>query len=140
MVEAFLPHTSQEAFADGVGAFRMNRRLEQLDATVPRHTSEARPTLGIVLTIELFRLVPIGGRFSQRYGPAWHRSASGSRPRGSLCASFRSMTKKAGERSKEQSGGMQARHTPSCSPRDCGETCSTFGLVGMSERSSYTSG
>ena len=43
MVEAFLPHTSQAAFADGVGLWCMNLRLEQLDATGPRHTSEAGP-------------------------------------------------------------------------------------------------
>src|SRR5947209_18786036 len=65
MVEAFLPHTSQEAFADGVGSWYMNRRLEQLDATGPRHTSEARPKFRIVITNEIFRCLPIGGGFSQ---------------------------------------------------------------------------
>src|SRR5215467_5460609 len=68
MVEAFLPHTAQEAFADGVGSWCMNRRLEQLDATGPRHTSEAGPKFGIVITNELFRCLSIGGRFSQLLG------------------------------------------------------------------------
>jgi hypothetical protein len=42
MVEAFLPHTSQEAFADGVGSGSVIRGCEQRDATGPRHTSARR--------------------------------------------------------------------------------------------------
>src|SRR2546430_10428863 len=67
MVEAFLPHTSQEAFADGVGSWCMNRCLEQLDATDPRHTSEAGPKFGIVITNEILRCLPLGGRRSEEH-------------------------------------------------------------------------
>src|SRR6266487_3144983 len=33
------------------------------------------------------------------------------------------------ERPKEQISHLHARHRPTCSPRECGETCSTFDLV-----------
>ena len=54
MVQAFLSDTPQEAFADGIGSWCMNRRLEQLDATGPRHTSEAGPKFAIVITNQIF--------------------------------------------------------------------------------------
>ena len=65
VIEAFLPHTPQKAFADGVGAFRMNRRFEDLDSARFRHTSKARPELAIVITDQVLGCVPIWGRFSQ---------------------------------------------------------------------------
>ncbi len=139
MIKAFLPHTSQEAFADGVGLWCMNWRLEQLDATGPRHTSEAGPTFGIVLTNEIVRCLPIGGRFSELLG----HPGIGRRSGHAYVDHFARVQfddKEGTDRSKAQIGDLQARHTPRCSPRDCGETCSTFGLVGVSERSSYTSG
>ena len=40
VVKAFLSHTSQEAFADRIGAFRMNGRFENLDGTRCRHPSK----------------------------------------------------------------------------------------------------
>src|SRR5437016_10807120 len=50
VVEAFLPHTPHEAFADRIGAWRMRGRFENLDATCPRHPSKARPEFAIVIT------------------------------------------------------------------------------------------
>ena len=67
MVEAFLPHAPQKPLTDGVGSWCMNRRLEQLDAAGPRHTSEAGPKFGIVITNEILRYSSIGGpRDAQR--------------------------------------------------------------------------
>jgi len=54
MVQAFLSDTPGEAFADGIGAFRMNRRFEHLNATRGRHTSKAWPTFAIVITHLIF--------------------------------------------------------------------------------------
>ena len=65
MIEAFLTNTSQEAFTDGIGSGSVNGGFEQLDATGPRHTSEARPKFGIVITNQVLGCVPIGGGFSQ---------------------------------------------------------------------------
>jgi hypothetical protein len=69
MIEAFLTNTSQEAFTDGIGSGSVNGGFEQLDATGPCHTSEARPKFGIVITNQVLGCVPIGGGFSQRYAP-----------------------------------------------------------------------
>ena len=76
MVEAFLPHTSQEAFADGVGAFRLNRRFEQLDATDLRHSAETGSKLAIVITDQILGCLPIRRRFSQLLGHPGIRWAS----------------------------------------------------------------
>jgi len=40
MIKAFLPHTPQEAFADRIGSWCMNRRFENLDGTRCRHPSK----------------------------------------------------------------------------------------------------
>src|SRR6266567_480354 len=104
MVEAFLPHTPQIAFADGIGSRCMIRRFQYLDATRFRHTSKARPEFAIVIPNEILWCLPIRSRLSQRYARPKNRSASGSRPRGSAFRSFRSTLKNACERSKEQIG------------------------------------
>ena len=106
MVEAFLPHTSQEAFADGVGSWCMNRRLEQLDATGPRHTREAGPKFGIVITNEIFRCLPIGGRFSELLGhPGIGRRACHAHVDHFARVQFDD--KEGKDRSKEQIGDLQ---------------------------------
>jgi hypothetical protein len=40
MVQTFLPHTPQEAFTDGIGAWSVIRGFEQLDVTGRRHSVE----------------------------------------------------------------------------------------------------
>ena len=65
VIEAFLPHTPQEALTDGIGSRCMNRRFEQLDATGRRHASEARPKFGIVIMYQILGCVPIGGGFPE---------------------------------------------------------------------------
>ena len=65
MVQAFLPHTSQEAFTDGVGSWCVIRGLEKLDATGRRYTSEAGSKLAVVITNQILGCKPIRGRFSQ---------------------------------------------------------------------------
>jgi hypothetical protein len=68
VVQAFLPNTPQKAFADGVGAFCMNRRFEDLDRARFRHTSKARPELAIVITNQILGGLPIRGGFPKLLG------------------------------------------------------------------------
>ena len=68
VVQTFLPHTAQEAFADRIGSWRMIRCFEYLDATCCRHTSKARPKFAIVITNQILRRLPIRGGFSQLLG------------------------------------------------------------------------
>ena len=58
MVQAFLPDTSQEALADGIGSGRVNRRFEQLDTTGCRHPSKAGPNLLSLSRIRYFGACP----------------------------------------------------------------------------------
>src|SRR5215467_8528734 len=75
VIEAFLPHAPQEAFADGISAWRINRRFEDLDRARFRHTSKARPKFGIIIPNQILGGLSIGSGFSQRYAPPRHRSA-----------------------------------------------------------------
>ena len=50
VIEAFLPHAPGEALTDRIGLWPVIGGCENLDATGPRHSSEARPKFGIVLT------------------------------------------------------------------------------------------
>ena len=65
VVQAFLPYTPQKAFADGVGAFRVNRRFEQLDATGRRHSAETGSILAVVITDQILGCLPIRRRFPE---------------------------------------------------------------------------
>ena len=65
MVEACLPHTPQRAFADGIGSWCMIRRFQYLDIARCGHASETGPKFAIVISNEIFRCLPIRGRFSQ---------------------------------------------------------------------------
>ena len=65
VIQAFLPHTTLEAVADGVGSWRVIGGFEQLDATGRRHMSEARPKFGIVIPNQVLGRMPIRGGFSQ---------------------------------------------------------------------------
>src|SRR5215472_7754084 len=65
MVEAFLPHTPQKAFAYGVGSWSMNRRFEQLDAIRRYHSVETGSILAVVITDQILWCLPIRRRFPQ---------------------------------------------------------------------------
>src|SRR5258708_3264969 len=83
VVEAFLPHTSQETFTNGICSGGAMRKLEKLYAPpcVPaRHTWSK--VAGVITNQVLWRL-PVRGSFSQRYAPPRHLSESVSR----LCGS-----------------------------------------------------
>src|SRR5438067_3211974 len=69
VIEAFLSDAPHEAFADGIGAFRIIRRFQYLDATGCGHARERGPEFALVSTNEIFRRLPRGGGFSQRYAP-----------------------------------------------------------------------
>ena len=68
VIEAFLPHAPQEAFADRIGSWGLNRRFEDLDRARFRYPSKARPELAIVITNQVLRCEPIRGGFSQLLG------------------------------------------------------------------------
>ena len=106
MVQAFLSDAPQEALADAIGSWGMNRRFEDLDRARFRHTSKARPKLPVVITHEILGCLSIGRGFSQRYAPPRHRSESVSPLHGSALRVLSSMKKKARELSKEQIGHL----------------------------------
>ncbi len=115
MVEAFLPHAPQKAFADGVGSWGMNRRFEDLDATCPRHPSKAGPKFAVVITNQIFRCLSIWGRFSQLLRhPGIGRGSRDSDMDDSSCLEFDE--EEGEERSKEEIGDLQevARPDLSC--------------------------
>ena len=63
VIEAFLPHTPQKAFADSIGSWGMNWRFEDLDRARFRHPSKAGPKFGIVIPNEILGCLPIGRGF-----------------------------------------------------------------------------
>jgi hypothetical protein len=65
MVKAFLPHTPHKAFADGVRAWRVIRRFENLNGTCCCHPSEAGPKFAIIITNQILRCLPIRRGFSK---------------------------------------------------------------------------
>ena len=69
VIEAFLPHTSQEALADGIGSGCTNRRFQDLDRARFRHTSKTRSKLAIVIANQVLRCLPIQGGFAQLLCP-----------------------------------------------------------------------
>src|SRR5215471_21851735 len=65
VIEAFLSDAPQEAFADGISAWRMNRRFEDLDRARFRHTRKARPKFGIIIPNQILGGLSIRSGFSQ---------------------------------------------------------------------------
>jgi hypothetical protein len=61
MVQAFLSHTPQEAFADRIGLWRVIGRFEHLNRTRFRHASKARPKFAIVIANQIHRYLPTSG-------------------------------------------------------------------------------
>jgi hypothetical protein len=73
VVQAFSSHTAQETFTDGIGAFRVIRRFENLDATCCCHASETRAKLAIIISNEVLRRVSIRSGLPQRYAQSRRR-------------------------------------------------------------------
>jgi hypothetical protein len=119
------PH---EAFADGIGAFRMIRRFQDLDAAGCGHARERAPEFALVLTNEIFRRLPIGGCFSQvlRHPSLGRRARHAHMDHPSR---FQFSDEEGKERPKEQVSHRKARHRPRYSPRDCAGTGTTSDLV-----------
>jgi hypothetical protein len=65
MVKAFLPHTPQKAFADGIRSWRMIRCFENLNGTRCRYPGEARPKFVIIITNQILRCLPKWRGFSK---------------------------------------------------------------------------
>jgi len=65
VVQACLSHAPQKPLTDGVSSGSVIGRLEQLDATGPRHPSKAGPKFAVVISNQIFRRVPIRGGFSK---------------------------------------------------------------------------
>jgi hypothetical protein len=140
MVQAFLSHTPQEAFADRIGLWRVIGRFENLNRTRCSHASKARPKFAIVIANQILRYLPIRSSFSERYAPPKDRSEIVSRLRGSPFVTQSSMMKNACEGSKEEIGDRKARRKPRSVLRDCAQTLPTSGLVaGVNEHASCTS-
>ncbi len=68
VIKTLSPHTAQKPFADGIGAFRMVRRGEHLDAAGCGHASETGSKLVITITNEIVRRSSIRSRLSQLLG------------------------------------------------------------------------
>ena len=65
VVEAFLPHTLQEALTDRIGSGSVIRRLENLDATGRRHPDETGSKLAIIITYQILRCLSKWSGFSE---------------------------------------------------------------------------
>ena len=128
VIQAFLPHTSQEAFTDSIGSWGMNRRFEDLDRARFRYPSKARPELAIVITNQILRRLPIrvASRSGTRHPRIGRRSSDPDMDHPSRLQFYDEEGK---ERPKEQVSHRKARHRTRCSPRESAETCSTFDLV-----------
>jgi len=76
VVQALSSNTAQKAFADRIGAWRMIRRFENLDAARCCHTSETGPKLAIIIANEILRRLSIRSRFPQLLcGPSVGRAS-----------------------------------------------------------------
>jgi hypothetical protein len=65
VIQTFLPHTPQEALADGIGSGSVIRSFEKLDATCRRHPDETGSKLAIIIMNQVLGCVPIRSRFSE---------------------------------------------------------------------------
>src|SRR5258708_979283 len=68
VIETLSPHTQEKPFTDRIGAFRMVRRGEHLDAAGCGHARETGSKLVITITNEIVRRLPIGSRLPQVLG------------------------------------------------------------------------
>ena len=65
VVEAFLAHTPQEAFADCIGSWCVKKGFENLNGTRCRHASKAKPKFTIVIMNQIRWRMPIRCGFSE---------------------------------------------------------------------------
>ena len=65
VIEAFLPHTPGEAFADCIGSWCVKGRFENLNRTRCRHASKAKLKFAIVITKQILWRLSIRGGFSE---------------------------------------------------------------------------
>ena len=65
VIQTLATHTAQKPFTDGIGAWRMNGRLEYLDAAGGGHAREGHAKLAIVITDEVLRTHAISGGLTQ---------------------------------------------------------------------------
>ena len=63
VIETLASHTSQKAFTDGIGAFRVIRRFQDLDAAGCCHTSKTGSKLAVTITNEILRPLSKGSCF-----------------------------------------------------------------------------
>ena len=76
VIQALSPNTSQKAFTDGIGSWRMIGRFENLDVACCCNSSETGPKLAIMIANEIFRRVSIRSRLPQLLcGPSIGRRA-----------------------------------------------------------------
>jgi hypothetical protein len=68
VIQAFLTHTSQEAFTDGIGSGRVIGRFEYLDAAGCGNARKTGSKFAITIANEIFRCLPIRSRFPQLLG------------------------------------------------------------------------
>ena len=65
VVQAFLSDAPQIAFADGIGLWHVNRRLEKFNITGGhRHSPETGTKLAVVITDQILGYLPIGVGFT----------------------------------------------------------------------------
>jgi hypothetical protein len=65
VIQTLSPHTAQKALTDGIGAFRVIRCFQYLDAAGCCHARETRSKLTVTITNEILRPLSIGSRFPQ---------------------------------------------------------------------------
>src|SRR5215467_1231768 len=70
VIETLSPNTAQKPFTDGIGAWRLIRCFQDLDAAGCCHTSKTGTKFVITIANEILRSLSIGSRFPQRYGPS----------------------------------------------------------------------
>ncbi len=68
VIETLASHTSQKAFTDGIGSWRVIRRFQDLDAAGCGHASETGSKFAITIAKEIFRCLPIGSCFPELLG------------------------------------------------------------------------
>src|SRR5215469_12058712 len=77
VIQTLSPHTSQKALTDGIGAFRVIRCFQDLDAAGGCHTRKTGSKLVITIANEILRPLSKGSRFPQLLGgPGVGRRAS----------------------------------------------------------------
>jgi hypothetical protein len=87
VIETLATHAAQKTFTDGIGAFRVIGRFQDLDAAGLGNPGESHPKLAIVISDEILRPHTKGRGFAKRYGQSTRPWESVSHRRGSLCAS-----------------------------------------------------